>query len=449
MKETIKKVILHPYLKSWNRYLQDKEKVDIVERLKPFNLSEEKERRDIGFKITFSIFKTSKELDNPGDVTIKVLEILGEYEYLNEDIIKAFQSQLMLTTEVGLKDYHEMFNSNIINFSVERRANKYTNWFVELLTYYYISKGNTSPNEIKMEIENIIIKSSNMANIKEQSIYDIQKQKGFLRKEIMDNISDIIMEYKDDIDELCKDIVSKPEKGSDLIHGEVMTQVVTPPVTPTSISTTRDVASDILNVFSSATNNKSEDVIKKDINSENIIEKDDKSENIMKNHIKIKNIIEKTKEVKSNEKSVLDDTINHLKALANSLGYNIVKKHELSKDDEGLEKDIKLLKSMADIENQFVLSELYNSYKNINTISKENLRANIESFFVNLALNQFEVNEDEYKVGQVVKVNTKDALKEYKFNNAVSKDGEVEGVVKYLSWSYKGIKVVPMIIEPK
>ena len=108
MKETIKKVILHPYLKSWNRYLQDKEKVDIVERLKPFNLSEEKERRDIGFKITFSIFKTSKELDNPGDVTIKVLEILGEYEYLNEDIIKAFQSRLMLTTEVGLKDYHEM-----------------------------------------------------------------------------------------------------------------------------------------------------------------------------------------------------------------------------------------------------------------------------------------------------------------------------------------------------
>ncbi|SUY45771.1 Uncharacterised protein [Clostridium putrefaciens] len=478
MKETIKKVILHPYLKSWNRYLQDKEKVDIVERLKPFNLSEEKERRDIGFKITFSIFKTSKELDNPGDVTIKVLEILGEYEYLNEDIIKAFQSRLMLTTEVGLKDYHEMFNSNIINFSVERRANKYTNWFVELITYYYISKGNTSPNEIKMEIENIIIKSSNMANIKEQSIYDIQKQKGFLRKEIMDNISDIIMEHKDDIDELCKDIVSKSEKGSDLIHGEVMTQVVTPPVTPTSISTTRDVASDILNVFSSATNNKSEiaevlpmkdkaskkdiksedvikkdikseDVIKKDINSENIIEKDTKSENVMKNHIKIKNIIEKTKEVKSNEKSVLDDTINHLKALANSLGYNIVKKHELSKDDEGLEKDIKLLKSMADIENQFVLSELYNSYKNINTISKENLGANIESFFVNLALNQFEVNEDEYKVGQVVKVNTKDALKEYKFNNAVSKDGEIEGVVKYLSWSYKGIKVVPMIIEPK
>ena len=112
------------------------------------------------------------------------------------------------------------------------------------------------------------------------------------------------------------------------------------------------------------------------------------------------------------------------------------------------EREIKVLKELAHIRNGAVLSELYNAYKNINNISKENLEIILANLFN--ALNQygFEAIEGRKLVGENITVNTKDVLKEFIFTNPVNKDGLVEGKIEYLGWSYNGKQVVPMVIKP-
>lgn len=94
-----------------------------------------------------------------------------------------------------------------------------------------------------------------------------------------------------------------------------------------------------------------------------------------------------------------------------------------------------------------MLSELYNGYKSIDSISKENLEIILSNFFNALNNYGFEVMENN-KVGDKIEVNTKNLLKEFIFTNPIDKDGQVFGEVEYLGWSYKEKQVVPMVIRP-
>ena len=81
--------------------------------------------------------------------------------------------------------------------------------------------------------------------------------------------------------------------------------------------------------------------------------------------------------------------------------------------------------------------------------SKENLEAILCNFFTSLKVNGFEAMEEEGYIGQDIRVNSKNILKEFKFDREVDIREEIEGKIRYLGWSYKGKRIVPMIITPK
>ena len=142
-------------------------------------------------------------------------------------------------------------------------------------------------------------------------------------------------------------------------------------------------------------------------------------------------------EIKENEIEI------HLKGLAKSLGYKLVKLDGDFEEDS----EIGLLKDLAAYKKGAILSELYNAYIDFNNVSKENLEAIINNFFTSLKLQGFEV-DDTKGVGDKVSLDTKDLLSDFVLTNPINEKGIIEGQIKYLSWMYKGKKVTPMVVKP-
>ena len=177
--------------------------------------------------------------------------------------------------------------------------------------------------------------------------------------------------------------------------------------------------------------------------SEGKVENEDKAkyENIL---IEVKNEIEKEKvEVKKTTKIKENETEIHLKGLAKSLGYKLVKLDGDFEEDS----EIGLLKDLAAYKKGAILSELYNAYIDFNNVSNENLEAIINNFFTSLKLQGFEV-DDTKGVGDKVSLDTKDLLSDFVLTNPINEKGIIEGQIKYLSWMYKGKKVTPMVVKP-
>ena len=78
----------------------------------------------------------------------------------------------------------------------------------------------------------------------------------------------------------------------------------------------------------------------------------------------------------------------------------------------------------------------------------DNLEITLSNFFNALNMYGIEVIEEGIKVGQDIKVDTKEVLKEFIFTSPVEVDGEVNGKVEYLGWSYNGKQIVPMVVRP-
>ncbi|KGM99228.1 hypothetical protein Z969_10795 [Clostridium novyi A str. 4570] len=142
-------------------------------------------------------------------------------------------------------------------------------------------------------------------------------------------------------------------------------------------------------------------------------------------------------------------------ALAKSLGYELLDKTKMQISKEYYNKitshkceDEKIIKQLLSLEKGCVLSQLYNTYKNLNNISLDNIEAVMSNFFSTLFDMGFEVNEEEEEINKSITVNTKKLFKEFLFSKPVNKDGEINGQVKYLSWNYKGKMIMPKIVKP-
>ena len=265
------------------------------------------------------------------------------------------------------------------------------------------------------------------------------RRSGFSRKNNLTIISKALEKYREDFENTFGSIVQlNNDSKKDLSDSNYSTEIDL-------------IADSILNQFGFMEDTLEEELEVKSKKIEQVSEEKDIKENEEKKQ-------EEQEYKKQKEENELEHSIySYLNGLANELGYKVTNKDDitLSKNEYDLlvsqneEKSAEILKKLAILETGAILSELYNAYKDINNISKENLEAILCNFFTSLKVNGFEAMEEEGYIGQDIRVNSKNILKEFKFDREVDIREEIEGKIRYLGWSYKGKRIVPMIITPK
>ena len=146
---------------------------------------------------------------------------------------------------------------------------------------------------------------------------------------------------------------------------------------------------------------------------------------------------------------------NKLAELTESLGYELLDENKIQVSREYFDNvsktrrdEDKTIKQLLSLENGAILSELYNTYKNLYCTSLDNIEAVMANFFSKLFLLGYEVDEEDYTLGEKLIVNTEDLFKDFVFSKPVEKDGDVFAEVQYLSWKYKNKTIMPKVVTP-
>jgi hypothetical protein len=105
------------------------------------------------------------------------------------------------------------------------------------------------------------------------------------------------------------------------------------------------------------------------------------------------------------------------------------------------------LRKLVAPEEGAVLSELHTLYVNFEKIDKANVGATLSNFFNKLMLMGLEVKEEGIKQGDKVKFHSSELLKTYRVLRAVSKEGSLEGTIKYVGWNYEGKTLMQPVVR--
>lgn len=433
--KVIQSAVINPWDFPWKRYLKlDKDQV--LEILKEYGLEEKNRREKLNKLIRMNLLKESKVCVSPKEVVDKVILNVRDKENIEIDrkTIKTIQKQMSLYKKEALKMYKDLFKNNDIKDEFEKNIRFNFNWLIDICTFYFCSKEDISLEELIFKIEEIIRNKIKIENDyseefkkalytrglnKEKSIKSFKKSILGLEEEILSNFREIenlsyVDKVKDNL-KLEESNIKKEEKLDDMLliddgFGDISDSILNLTL---GSSTILDNIDDIKNHNNLST-----------INNETKREKDIEE----KREVIEENIVEVTEKFTVEEVTITKDKYNKL-------------------IENNKEKEIKIFKELAHSKNGYVLSELYNGYKSIDSISKENLEIILSNFFNALNNYGFEVMENN-KVGDKIEVNTKNLLKEFIFTNPIDKDGQVFGEVEYLGWSYKEKQVVPMVIRP-
>ncbi|MBX9184567.1 hypothetical protein [Clostridium sp. K04] len=438
MKERILELaILRPNGHPWQKANLGISKREIDSILKEMGLISKYERAKLNKLIKFTILKESKGRNDNEEIVKLVKSILSKDIELNSDIITKIQKIMNLDNEEDIRIYNSFLNGELDVEGFRENLQSSLSWLVEVFTIYFVMKEELTIEELNNNICEFINKLfSNTEHSKE--IKSRVHLAGYGDNNSLINLKKYLSDYREEILTLFNIIENK--KFENKLEVEEKSKVEEKlEIEEKSNELTLDLGSEsdinisdsIIDMFLSKPT--SLDVLDDTFN----IEVDIKNNNIESS---IEEINNETVEETIEEKVVSIEESEELITLSRE------KYNKLIEADK--EREIKVLKDLANIRNGAVLSELYNAYKNINDISKENLEIILANLFN--ALNQygFEAIEDRKLVGENITVNTKDVLKEFIFTNPINKDGLVEGKVEYLGWSYNGKQVVPMVIKP-
>ena len=288
-------------------------------------------------------------------------------------------------------------------------------WLVDLFYYYKCALDpNVKSDSVKEYILKIIEANYIENKFNPKFIYRLIKIKNFNRQYILEMVYAVSNKFKNELSQLLDKYISKYNNENSELSFE-------------------DELFDIIN-----------DVSDFDLGDDSEAKVENQYSSEIENVLEVKNEIEENiVEVKKQAKIKENKTEIHLKGLAKSLGYKLVKLNEDFEEDS----EIELLKDLAAYKKGAVLSELYNAYVDFDNVSKENLEAIINNFFISLKLQGFEV-DDTNVVGDKVFLDTKDLLSDFVLTSPIDEKGVIQGQIKYLSWMYKGKKVTPMVVKP-
>lgn len=433
----IQSALINPVGFPWKKYLKlDKEKV--FEILKEFGLEEKNRREKLNKLIRMNLLKESKICISPEEVVDKVILNIKDEEGIEIDkkTIEFMQKKISLYTKENLRMYKDLFDNKDIKNEFEKHIRFNLNWLIDTLTFYYCSKEDISLQELIYKIEDIIRNKINIENDYSEDLKEALRARGLkedkniklfkqfsigLEKEILSIFGEIeslnsTNRVKDNLDLEDINTKKKEEFGDMLLIDDGF----------------GDISDSILNL-----------TLGSSTTLDNIVDiKNDNNLNKINNEVEKEIIeIEESEEKTDSIEEVIEKTIVEEVTITKDKYNKLIENNK--------EKEIKIFKELAHSKNGYVLSELYNGYKSIDSISIENLEIILSNFFNALNNYGFEVIENNNKVGDEIIVNTKDLLKEFIFTNPIEKDGQVSGEVEYLGWRYKEKQVVPMVIRPK
>lgn len=395
-------ILKHPTAFPWKRYM-DINKEQLIKILEETNLDSNLKRSKAIWEIDKNICIESLKLQNQTEILNNVLKNLKDKPYAIASVIEDRQKILDLDTLklIMKKKYPEKVTRNILE------------WVITLASFGFIkNKKYTDSNSLSNLCSNIL--ENKMKYSKKSFINDLNlilRRKAFSIEdafnEFKNNYTDVSEEIEEEVESFFSDVIAK----DNTINNEKVNM-----------------------------KEKIDKNIKSGIDSWNLgldfssdIESDlEKS---------LMGILEnsKTEDIPEDENEIdLTDSVNE----------------ELSKTDKNikvLEEDrnlIELLKSLTNIDNGSILSEMFNMYQNIQDYSKDNIEAILNNFFNELLLKGISPSNPE-DIGKEIEVNTNDALKKFRFSKKVSTKGNVKGTVKYPEWNYKDHRIVPIIIEPE
>lgn len=408
----MKNKILELALLQPNAYPWEKAKLDIdiktlFKILKDFKLEDKLKRRKLNKLIRIAVLEKSKGFYEKEEIAKEVIKKYQGIIDLNEEIVGKFQWGLNLDNNNGLKAYNDFLNNNLKEF--EENIGKNFFWLVDIIAFKYCSENEITLEELINEIKHITQSVSSTINYEKYLKLALTKR-GYVNDGALKNL-------KDDIKECTKEIKGIFEESNTNKKG----------------NTNKKIEFDISGNDDEFNIDSIVDIVLNEPTALDFIEEKQESVDI-KNEINKEEKIEIKQEEAKNEIDNQEITITKSKY-----------QKPISSDNE---REIKIIKDLAHLNNGAVLSELYNCYKNIDKISMDNLEITLSNFFNALNMYGIEVIEEGIKVGQDIKVDTKEVLKEFIFTSPVEVDGEVNGKVEYLGWSYNGKQIVPMVVRP-
>ena len=408
----MKNKILELALLQPNAYPWEKAKLDIdiktlFKILKDFKLEDKLKRRKLNKLIRIAVLEKSKGFYEKEEIAKEVIKKYQGIIDLNEEIVGKFQWELNLDNNNGLKAYNDFLNNNLKEF--EENIGKNFFWLVDIIAFKYCSENEITLEELINEIKHITQSVSSTINYEKYLKLALTKR-GYVNDGALKNL-------KDDIKECTKEIKGIFEESNTNKKG----------------NTNKKIEFDISGNDDEFNIDSIVDIVLNEPTALDFIEEKQESVDI-KNEINKEEKIEIKQEEAKNEIDNQEITITKSKY-----------QKPISSDNE---REIKIIKDLAHLNNGAVLSELYNCYKNIDKISMDNLEITLSNFFNALNMYGIEVIEEGIKVGQDIKVDTKEVLKEFIFTSPVEVDGEVNGKVEYLGWSYNGKQIVPMVVRP-
>lgn len=408
----MKNKILELALLQSNAYPWEKAKLDIDRKtlfkiLKDFKLEDKLKRRKLNKLIRIAVLEKSKGFYEKEEIAKEVIKKYQGIIDLNEEIVGKFQWELNLDNNNGLKAYNDFLNNNLKEF--EENIGKNFFWLVDIIAFKYCSENEITLEELINEIKHITQSVSSTINYEKYLKLALTKR-GYVNDGALKNL-------KDDIKECTKEIKGIFEESNTNKKG----------------NTNKKIEFDISGNDDEFNIDSIVDIVLNEPTALDFIEEKQESVDI-KNEINKEEKIEIKQEEAKNEIDNQEITITKSKY-----------QKPISSDNE---REIKIIKDLAHLNNGAVLSELYNCYKNIDKISMDNLEITLSNFFNALNMYGIEVIEEGIKVGQDIKVDTKEVLKEFIFTSPVEVDGEVNGKVEYLGWSYNGKQIVPMVVRP-
>lgn len=428
--KVISMALRFPHSFNWRKKLELS--IDEVNKILEKNeLDSELKRRVLATKIRFNVLKESK-IRNTSQQIIDEINKSKEI-YVKNYVIKEMIKSLFLYGDENLVKYKKIFEGNI-KINSKNDLKDYIGWIGEIVTYKNCLNSEFNKEKNIKEIGELL-KRLDIVNSKkddlEKNIIDLLKNRGLLIKENLEVIRDALKEYKAEFEYNFNQLfnIYKCEDDNLNINKD----------NNSNRDSGEDLADSLLGLFNEMKETTQEELNKKE---RSFIKEKDK----LYHRNNTEDILKKNQSI-----------YNNLNALANDLGYKVICKDDINLSVEKYESlvsrneemPVEIFKKLAMLENGAILSELYNSYKNIKNISKENLEAVLSSFFAYLKFNGLEVIEEDGVIGQSITVDSKNILKDFKVDSEIDIKESIEGSIRYLGWNYNGKRIAPMIISPK
>lgn len=439
MREKIIVLAINTYTqKLWERNDVSLSEQEVKQILKEVGLYTVDDRKMANFEFIITLYEEAQKTTEIESLNAAILTRLKERKYMTEYVVFNLLKERNLTKDYHLKVLHQYMNNSIQAQDRKSRRTDILNYTVELVSYYEASSENGvwTLELIKQEIKRILDTFYPDLGFKEYAIKKSIMKKLVAKTYTLKQFEECYHESHEVFGNYLK--VYMPSQKED--HKEIQSEI-----------SLEDSLESLLNEMGLGEQETNEDVqeqacIKQQVEETNdvqiLLEED--LQNPIGNRV-------------SWEEAEKKAFLQHMNEMARIMGYELHKVGDrvmpeayyqtLITDQESAKADI--WRNLARVDRQCVLSELYNTYNQIQHISLANVEATLGNFFMMLSLEGIEVDEEGISVGESVRVSTKDTLKTFVFEQPTQKEGEVEGTLLYKGWKYKGKSIMPKVIKVK